>query len=285
MSVRIAVHVHAFYPELLNELADCVGHLSGKCNKLDVFVTIPIGQENIRKLALNFFPSAEVVSVPNAGYDVGPFFEFLNLIKLDDYDYVVKLHTKRDKPVDWVNFHCFRGGEWRRALLSFCSSDANASRSLKAMSTDPRLGMIACRLLIDPSGIAQGNYPEWKKLSVLQRLGFCPKTHTFVYGTMFMVRASILKPLHGKVSCNDFSIVTNPHADYGLALEWELALPVLAETQGYYVSDGRIWPGLVRPYFFVRKVRLWFLRQFVDGIRSMLGPNVLMRVYRLLRLR
>lgn len=283
---RIAIHLHVFYPEMLEELVACIRNIETVCGegRVDVVATCPVGHDDIRERIGNLLPAAQFVEVPNAGYDVGPFFEFLNRIDLDDYDYVVKLHTKRDKPLDWVNFRRFRGGEWRRTLLSFCSTIEAVRRSLRAFERDPRLGVVADRRVMDPSGIAQGDF-GWQEVGVLRRLGFHSTRHTFVYGTMFMMRASLLKAIQHKVHISDFNMVDRPHVDYGLALEWEMALPVLAEVQGFYVSDGKIPAALVRSYLLLLKMKFTFLRRSIDFVRNLFGADRLMRLYQMLRMR
>lgn len=92
----------------------------------------------------------------NYGYDVALFFNVLDRLDLDCFDYVIKLHTKRDTPKCWVNFTPFEGGQWRRSLLSFCATPEAARRTLAAFARRPRLGMVAARALIDPSGVGAG---------------------------------------------------------------------------------------------------------------------------------
>ena len=285
MRVRMAVHVHVFYPELIQELSVCVRNLVSAGAEVSTFVTYPDCRDGLADTLPRFFPDAKIIRVPNAGYDVGPFFEVLNRIDLSNCDYVVKLHTKRDKPVDWVNFHCFRGSGWRRALLSFCATPAAARRSMAAFTANPKLGMIADRRVIDPSGIGQGDYPEWKRLRVLRGLGICPRSCTFVYGTMFMVRAELLKAIWGRVRMEDFSAIANPHVDYGLALEWELAFPVLVESQGCYVSDGCLPGWCVTPYFRIVGLKLMILRKTVDAVRKCVGSKRLNGLFRCLGIR
>ena len=283
---RITIHLHVFYPELLEELVACIHNIETVCGEeqVDVVATCPFGRDDVRERIMEQLPAAQLVEVPNAGYDVGPFFEFLDRIDLDDYDYVIKLHTKRDKPLDWVNFRRFKGGEWRQALLSFCSTVEAVRKSIRAFERNPRLGVVADRRVMDPSGIAQGDF-GWQEVGVLRRLGFSPTRHTFVYGTMFMMRASLLKTVQHKVHLSDFHVVERPHVDYGLAIEWEMALPVLAEVQGFYVSDGKIPALLVRPYLLWLKIKFTFLRRTIDMVRNLFGATRLMRLYQMLHMR
>ena len=67
------------------------------------------------------FKNVNVEIVKNLGFDLGPFVHVLNEVNLNDYSYVIKLHTKRDIPLngkkDW-----YTGSGWRDALLKFIRS-------------------------------------------------------------------------------------------------------------------------------------------------------------------
>lgn len=45
------------------------------------------------------FKNVNVEIVKNLGFDLGPFVHVLNEVNLNDYSYVIKLHTKRDIPL------------------------------------------------------------------------------------------------------------------------------------------------------------------------------------------
>ena len=99
-----AVIAHVFYTELWEELKICINNIR-ECvlaGSVDVFITYP----RIRTF-VETIPGARVVSVENRGWDSWPFCKILNEIDLSSYDYVVKLHTKRDIPRFWLNFMSF----------------------------------------------------------------------------------------------------------------------------------------------------------------------------------
>ena len=73
---------------------------------------------------------AELMAVENWGYDVSPFLAFIGKVNLDLYDFLVKLHTKRNTPKVWCNFHSYEGPEWRNELLSFCKTTEAVSHSI-----------------------------------------------------------------------------------------------------------------------------------------------------------
>lgn len=89
----ILVHCHIFYPELWEELKSCIKNIAP--NPFDLFVTMVEEHNDISKDIQNNFPKAHIDIVKNVGYDIFPFVSVLNKINLEDYSYVVKLHTKR----------------------------------------------------------------------------------------------------------------------------------------------------------------------------------------------
>lgn len=276
-SRKIAIHAHVFYDELWAELAVCINNFTDVCgaDNVDVFITYPDGKPQMREALPKLLnaPPCKIIPVPNRGYDVGPFFAVLNDLDLDAYDYVVKLHTKRDVPFCVVNFHIMRGGEWRRELLSFCNTPNAVSASLKALARDETLGMIAGRSLIDYSGVgsaAEGVGDSW---NVLSGCGVESTNTTVVYGTMFMVRAKLLKPIYRKVYNDQFPLITteNAHRDFRVAGAWEGAFSILVVAQGYRVAFGR-WPRMASCMFYAAKRILFIVLRAVmnrsRGIRQ-----------------
>jgi lipopolysaccharide biosynthesis protein len=214
-------------------------------------------------------PRAVIIAVCNRGYDIGPFIEVLHHVDLDQYDYIVKLHTKRNCDNAWVNYRCYNGSEWRRELLSFCSTKENVKRAMDAFSKQSNLGMIASSKMIDPSGIASCHHSSFSNEGLLE-LGIRTNPRTIVWGTMFMVRASLFKPfLKWNIDDFDFAPGRNnkDHIISGLTAIAEGAFPKVVEGQGYSISNGR---GFV----LMNKIESWFklivftlLRYASDGVR------------------
>ena len=267
---RVAILVHVFYERLWPELEMCISNFIAVCGRenVGVYITYPETKPHIAEMLADF--PARKYCVPNKGWDVWPFFHALADVDLDAYDYVLKLHTK-DNPTDgWMNFRTWKKGEHRTALLSICSTRRAVRRSLKAMARDKTIGMIAARSVIDPSGIAAGDATLSRSGDLLASYGIAMKGSTVVYGTMFMIRAALLKPVKGKVSINDFeeavSIPGKPHA-VGLAGTWEMTFALLAESQGFRVAQGS-FPRFMSVAGYWLKAR-WF--RFLRILSRMVG--------------
>ena len=90
---KIAVHLHLYYLEQLDDILQRLSYLDG-C-KYDLFVTMSELNPQAYEKILKFNPQATIWQTPNFGYDIGPFIDFLHKIKFDNYDYILKIHTKR----------------------------------------------------------------------------------------------------------------------------------------------------------------------------------------------
>ena len=244
-SAHIAVHIHVFYPEIIPELRRCLDAIEEVAGPESVksIVTFPDTKLELERAVAEGFPESEVLKTPNRGYDIGPFFEALRRFNLDETDFVVKLHSKRDIS-GIINFLPLRGSGWRRRLLAFCATPAAFRRSLAAFARDPSLGMIAHPRLIDPSGVGSGRHPE-RCEALLGRLGLEPHGRTIVYGTMFMVRARLMKPFLslGIDDCDD-PAAGNLHKITGVAHAAEGAFAMAVEAQGFRVASGMLPPCL-----------------------------------------
>lgn len=249
---RLLVHVHVFYPAIWQELADCVDNFVAVVgwDHLDVRVTVSELHQEVVELVRLRLPNAKIEVVENRGYDVAPYLKILDEVNLEDYDYVVKLHTKRDVNC-WINFRRLQGPAWRRELLSFCDSESHVRRTLKRLSKRPRLGMIAGSGVIDPSGVASpvgGMSPnEFARIvDLLREIGLRLIDKTMVHGTMFIVRAELHKVLVGKIGQSRFHIVeeTDNHVDLGFAVDVERLLAMLVTAQGCYIGSGRFPDGI-----------------------------------------
>jgi len=267
---RVAILAHVFYEHLWPELVSCIKNFIAECGaeNVGVYITYPESNLQIAEMLANC--PWRKIAVPNLGWDVGPFFRALEEVDLDKYDYVVKLHTKANQDSRWLNFRKWKSGEHRAALLSICSSRNSVKRSLSAMERDASIGMIAARSVIDPSGIAAGDNMLSRSKGLLASFGLAMKGSTIVYGTMFMVRANLLKPVQGKVHLSDFEEAINvpgrPHS-VGLAGTWEMSFAVLVESQGYRVAQGT-FPRVVSIVGYKAKTMLFRLLRMVSRLVS-----------------
>lgn len=230
---RIAVIVHLYYPELVDGLMKRVRMILAVAPRSRIIVTAP----NAELLERWTLPGEKRV-VENRGYDLGPFFAAIDSLDLDEFDYVVKLHTKRNR-FGIVNCMPLFGGEWRRKLLGFVNSRRRFATTLQRFERDPNLGMIGHGSLIldyanDHSGIV---WTEVEKALASVGLGHPElKRSSFVAGTMFIVRAKLLKPFWRKVGEGAFSEMRGREGDDSPAHVYERAVSLAVEAQGMRIG-------------------------------------------------
>ena len=217
--MRIAIVVHAFYRALWPELARHIRNFSD--HQAELYVTLAANAEPEFEAEVKAdFPAADVKRLPNRGFDVGPFIEVIERIDLDAYDLVVKLHTKRNR-FGVVSYMPLFGGQWRRKLLAFCHSRKAVVRTL-ALFDDPAVGMVGNGdLILHPWDALVPNPPPVDPRD----------RRTFIAGTMFIVRASLLKHVRERVSFTDFEPTTRDQTG-SLAHAWERRLGHLVAEAG-----------------------------------------------------
>lgn len=203
---RILCVVHCFHVAFVRELAGCVANIAETC---DVIVTY--STEEAREAAKECFPRARFVACENVGYDIWPFLKVINSVDLDNYDYVLKLHTKCDRPADVpfrMNHADFSGSHWREYLLAFVRTRADWEASLSRMESDPSVKMVAGLKCI----LRRRDTP-WRPeqlgfdvaLEMAAGLGIHPAAPEFVAGTMFVAKSAAFAKLKGAFSVADFA--------------------------------------------------------------------------------
>lgn len=187
---RLAVVVHAFYPEVFREILSGLEGL-GVAHRL--FVTTSRDRAAEMRAILDEFGLAhDLIACENRGRDVAPFLAALAEVRRLGFGYVLKLHTKRSP-------HREDGDVWRQEMYA-CLADAGQVRwILDAMRRDGRIG------LVGPLDHVVPMTTNWKLNRVrvralAARLGIPRvdvKRDTFVAGTMFMARVEALAPVVG----------------------------------------------------------------------------------------
>src|SRR5574344_607583 len=230
----ILVHVHIYYEFLWPELKSCLKNIDGYTHQ--IVVTLVKENPKLQEDILSSFPNAKIEIVENLGFDLGPFIHVLNEVNLDDYSYVIKLHTKRDIPTK-ESFAWFAGPRWRNALLKFIKTKENFKKVINAFETNPDIGMHGPNIstfnkLCDDHVAYKdtNNFISSFKLPIMR--------YKFVAGTMFMVRAPLLKLLL-KLNLNqkDFEIPDDTHEGCQLAHKLERFCGYLVINQGKKIVD------------------------------------------------
>lgn len=268
VSWRIALIVHVYYAHLWQELIPAIQTIiAWPC---DLFVTLPPANMSLTDEIRRLFPNANIRIVSNRGYDIGPFIDMLNQINLDDYKYIVKLHTKRDVTERfkcWVNGRHFYGDVWRKKLLSFCSTASNFNATLLRLESNPQIGMAAEEsLIIREDDVFEHIYkgiPNAAK-AFIKSCGLEMGKAEFVAGTMFIARASLFKPIQNQISIDDFSATSDKRYNCDLAYNLERVIGYLVGAQGMHIADYKKDSRIQRFIHAYYRTRLIFLR-YITG--------------------
>ncbi|MCK9223783.1 MAG: hypothetical protein M0R46_01835 [Candidatus Muirbacterium halophilum] len=199
----ILVHVHIYYPELWNELKKCLENISPY--SYDLFITLVKQNDSLQKSIIEFNPNAKIYILDNKGYDIGPFLEIINQLNLDNYSYIIKLHTKRNIKIgSTVNRYVMSENLWRNYLLSFIENKKIFHKVMSFLETKKNVGMISnYKLIMYKEKYDQEAYKNAKLY--LKTLNLPIKNFCYIAGTMFIARASIFKEIQKlNISLHDF---------------------------------------------------------------------------------
>ena len=99
--MKFLVILHIYYEYMWQELKSYLLNLEE--GSYDLVVTLSKENEELKKEILLLNPNSKIILCENRGYDVWPFIKALNEVNLDNYKYLIKLHTKRDLPDEAAN--------------------------------------------------------------------------------------------------------------------------------------------------------------------------------------
>ncbi len=182
MNKKLLVHLHIFYHNQVDYILEKLKNISEV--GFDLFITYVEDNNETKEKFLNFKPDTVFIKLPNVGYDIWPFLYILKNTNLDDYDYVLKLHTKsKDKSGDFY---------WRDDLFDAILGSVSQFKKCIKLIDKNKAGIVAAKNRI---ALMRGRWPEDTYLfdEVCDRLNIEKIRKSFVAGTMFLSRASLLK--------------------------------------------------------------------------------------------
>lgn len=190
--VRVALHLHGYYADMLGEIAQRL-----ECNQIRPDVFVSVKDEASRQIALDAFSSykghvVDVRVVPNRGRDIGPLLTAFGDQLVRDYDVVGHLHTKKSFDIKdrqsadaWYAFELENllggkvGGHMADAVIAY-------------MADHPAVGIV---FPDDPHVVGwSGNRACAEPLAKRLGLSSLPNEFNFPVGTMFWARTAVLKP-------------------------------------------------------------------------------------------
>ena len=190
-SGTVALHIHVFYPELLDPILERLGH---NATQPDLFISFSNSEieADISRVLREHKQDASLHRVPNRGRDIGPLLSELGCQLDRNYTMHGHLHTKKSVLID--------GGvaaHWREFLLTNLLGTEEAPMAdaiLSAMHNNPELGLV---FPDDPGCIGwTANRSHADALATRLQLGPLPEAINFPVGTMFWARQGALSSLY-----------------------------------------------------------------------------------------
>lgn len=190
VSKKIAVVVHLYYQDLLQEYISRLKVLMDSNYEVDYYFTLvdgsaTVGQtEWVRDKILKVVPNSYVDIRPNRGLDIGSFLMTIKKIQEsgNKYDYLLKIHTKKSLESSGEYF----GKQWRNNLLDSVISKDGFKKSMDSLSYSD-VGMVGCNKWF----IHNNNLNVRLIKEMRNELGI-RKGNKFIGGTMFWVKPELL---------------------------------------------------------------------------------------------
>lgn len=230
-NAKVAVVMHLFYLDLLDEL---LVFLENIIEPFDLYITTPF-QSDIPKIINQCDDKKKSVYVTltkNKGRDIGPFLALYRSRIFDNYDAVLKIHSKKSTYSDL-------GAQWRKSLLSpLCGTSLTVFQSLNLIRTK-NCGIIG------PGQFFLTNEKFWgsnrsKVRSILNECKSEPMAGVselcFFAGSMFWFNPRALSKIH---SCTNSVLSFENESgmqDGTLAHAWERTFCLLAKSEGFEIS-------------------------------------------------
>ena len=189
--LRVAVHAHFHYPELIDDFLERLLANEVRCALL--LTTNEEEKADVLKEKTKGFrrSKVDIRVVPNRGRDIGPLFTSFGREILRDYDIVGHFHGKRSR-----NITSKLGDRWREFLWEHLLGKHHSMMDLAIshFAADPRLGLLFAEEphLTDWSG----NREIAEKIAKRAGLSLpLPPFFEYPVGNMFWARTSALAPL------------------------------------------------------------------------------------------
>ena len=224
-TVRVGVHIHAFYPSLLPQLLSFVGLIP--C-PTELVITCTEDAVSHVRTSTREWPNARIIPVPNRGRDLGPWLVTAAPM-LAHCDIALKLHTKASP-------HASHLSGWRLQLLwALLGDTGSVTNTVNRFSNDPTLG-----LLMPTYHPAIVNAIHWGENALLgkdiaDQLGLAYPEHVnaFPAGSMFWYRPNALRRLWEAFGSYEHFPEEQGQTDGTVMHAIERLLPTCVEQLGY----------------------------------------------------
>lgn len=227
---RLLVHLHLFYTVQTDYFLEKLSSI-GNCD-WTLFLTLPEPSEEIERKFRSFHNDTVVMYPGNRGYDLWPFIYVLQSVDLDEWDYILKLHTKSFQDNAAVNGIRYRGYRWRDKIVDTYLKDRRTFCRMISLIDSPDTGMLCNRLFYRN---VSGGLPE--DLSILEkelkRVGIVSGDRHFCAGSIFMAKAAPFKQLQTPlINADIFGEKAESHTFGTMAHVYERIVSIVVTAAG-----------------------------------------------------
>ena len=233
---KMLIHLHLYYHEQLKYFISKLKNIT--CD-YDLFVTYVDENVESNSRLEKFKKDVHLIKVPNKGYDLAPFVYVLSLVNLDDYQYILKLHTKNFRTTYWsYNNIKYIKYQWRNALVNALLGSKRIFKKNLYDLQNEFVGMIGNADLISHKGaVANEKY----RLDLCQRLDYNPDLNSYIAGTMFICKSFLMKDIQNlHLTFDDFQNCTQTGVTGTLAHALESVLGHTVENNGMLIKGRKV---------------------------------------------
>ncbi|MCJ8142803.1 glycosyltransferase [Ancylobacter sp. A5.8] len=190
-ALRSALHIHAYFTDGLAAVAQ---RLLANQTQPDLFISVGESADvaSVKRVFDTYRGRVEIRHTPNMGRDIGPFLTAFGARLVAEYDVVGHIHIKKSSQLGDAAFVA----AWSDFLLENVLGGSRGGRMLdrimERFETDARVGLI----YPDDPHIFGWTRNLRKAERIAARMGHTslPKVINFPIGTMFWMRADVLRP-------------------------------------------------------------------------------------------
>jgi len=203
-SPKIAVQIHIYHTELINEIISSIGNIP---YKFDCFISTDTEDKKVciidkLEAVSNVNIDRLVVDVyENRGRDIAPFLTQMQSL-INDYEYICHIHTKKS-----ITSIC--GDDWRRYLFRHLfGSEENVKGIINLLENNPELGIVFPEMfpIFSDADYSEENIAECYR--VLEKLMIelkLPDSLAFPGGNMFWAKtAAVIDLFKSGLTATDF---------------------------------------------------------------------------------
>jgi lipopolysaccharide biosynthesis protein len=237
VSERLAVVIHAYYPDVLREILVYLEQIENLT--LQLYLSCPSDKaRTIRSLLANCRHPWHLEEMANRGRDVLPFMRLLPRIIADGHGLLLKVHTKKSA-------HREDGEVWRRDLYDKLLTEQAIQQALDSFVRSPEIGILGPAGHLVPMSFYWGSNAR-RVEGLACRLGIRPGelgTLNFVAGTMYFAQTRAFLPLLNLALGEDDFEEEAGQVDGTLAHALERTFSISARAAGLEVSSGESRPA------------------------------------------